>query len=102
MGEVSAEGGRDHVSPDPGEEPRPGGTASAGVRGKQASTENPLSVTHEHCRDETMVFILLLDPSLYQLQQSQRGIPNFQVQGLSRGRLETRIGEIEAGEAEIS
>lgn len=44
LGEVSVEGGRDHVSPDPGEEPRPGGTASAGVRGENKHPQKIPSV----------------------------------------------------------
>lgn len=39
LGEVSVEGRWDGVSPDPREEPRPGGTASAGVTGGSIRSE---------------------------------------------------------------
>lgn len=41
LGEVSVEGRWDHVSPDPGEEPCPGWTASAGLRGSSTNRKPP-------------------------------------------------------------
>lgn len=51
LGEVSVAGRRDRVSLNSGEEPCPGGTASAGMR-ESAQPENPHAVTHEHSWDE--------------------------------------------------